>query len=314
MLKRRPTVSTPLMPPVASWPSLVPDPETITWQRAGDVRVLTAAGYALLLQVAHPTVGAGVSEHSTFRNDPWGRLLRTLDYACTMVYGGPVAAGEMGRRIRAMHARIRGELPDGREYSALEPGAYAWVHATLAEGIVRSHERFGRRFSDEDCEQLWAQWLALGQMLGIGADELPADWAAFRSYVAEMIDTRLERTPAVVEVLDELARPAPPVTSGACATVWPLARMPLAHLAGLATAGLLPPALRRRLGVRFSRRDAVQLAALAAVLRAATPLMPESLLNTGPGYLRWRSEVLQTTSPWRTTFSLSTRPSTNSSR
>jgi uncharacterized protein (DUF2236 family) len=61
---------TPILPPPSDWPSLAPHPGTITWRRAGDARVLIAAGYALLLQVAHPTVGAGVSEHSQFQRDP----------------------------------------------------------------------------------------------------------------------------------------------------------------------------------------------------------------------------------------------------
>jgi len=135
-------MSTSIMPPTADWPSLTPHPGTITWRYAGDARVLIAAGYALLLQVAHPTVGAGVSEHSQFRRDPWGRLLRTLDYTCTMVYGGPRAAGEMGQRIRSFHRRISGTRPDGQRYHALEPEAYAWVHATLAEAILAAHERF----------------------------------------------------------------------------------------------------------------------------------------------------------------------------
>ena len=101
------------LPPAETWQSLAPHPATVTYRRAGDARVLIAAGYALLLQVSHPTVGAGVSEHSQFRHDPWGRLLRTLDYACTMVYGGPLAAGEMGQRIRSFHRKIHGERPDG---------------------------------------------------------------------------------------------------------------------------------------------------------------------------------------------------------
>ena len=151
-------MSASIMPPAGDWPFLAAHPSTITWRRAGDARVLTAAGYALLLQVSHPTVGAGVSEHSEFRDDPWGRLLRTLDYSSTMVYGGPRAAGEMGQRIRSFHTQIRGIRPDGRRYHALEPEAYAWVHGTLAEAIVIAHERFGRRFSDDQREQFWSEW------------------------------------------------------------------------------------------------------------------------------------------------------------
>src|SRR5438270_4842868 len=110
-----------LMPDPAGWPALVPQPGSLTWARAGDARLLICAGYALLLQVSHPTVGAGVSEHSQFRRDPWGRLLRTLDYSYTMVYGGPPAAAEMGRRIRSFHGQISGRRADGRRYHALEP-------------------------------------------------------------------------------------------------------------------------------------------------------------------------------------------------
>jgi uncharacterized protein (DUF2236 family) len=112
-------MSTSIMPLASDWRFLTPDPGTITWARAGDARLLVAAGYALLLQVSHPTVGAGVSEHSQFQSDPWGRLLRTLDYTYTMVYGGPQAAGEMGRRIRSFHKQISGRTPDGQRYHAL---------------------------------------------------------------------------------------------------------------------------------------------------------------------------------------------------
>ena len=88
----RPASDAPLLPPAQQWTALAPHPGTVAWRRASDARLLLAAGYALLLQVSHPTVGAGVSEHSQFRRDPWGRLLRTLDYTYTMVYGGPRAA------------------------------------------------------------------------------------------------------------------------------------------------------------------------------------------------------------------------------
>jgi uncharacterized protein (DUF2236 family) len=286
-------MSPPIMPPVSDWPSLAPHPGTITWRRAGDARVLIAAGYALLLQVAHPTVGAGVSEHSQFQRNPWGRLLRTLDYTYTMGFGGPQAAGEMGRRIRAFHTQIKGTAPDGRHYHALEPTAYAWVHATLAEAIVLAHERFGRRFTGAQRERFWSEWRALGSLLGIRERDLPVGWQGFRAYVDEMVEDQLEHTTAVDEVLHGLARPAPPELAAPLGVIWGVVPGPqLGHLMTLATVGLAPPVLRRRLGLRWTRASELELGVLARALSAATPLMPAALRNTGPGYLRWRAQAI----------------------
>jgi uncharacterized protein (DUF2236 family) len=281
------------MPTPEDLPAFAPHPGTITWERAGDARVLIAAGYALLLQVAHPTVGAGVSEHSQFQRDPWGRLLRTLDYTYTMGFGGPQAAGLMGRRIRAFHRQIKGTRPDGHRYHALEPAPYAWVHATLAEAIVLAHERFGRPFSDGQRERFWSEWRSLGALLGIRERDLPVGWQSFRKYVEEMVDHELEHTSAVDEVLEGLARPAPPELPAPLHSAWRfVARPPLGHFATLTTVGLLPATLRRRFGVRWTPTSALELGLLAGTLRAATPLMPASLRNTGPAYLRWRGAAI----------------------
>src|SRR5262249_11421179 len=121
---------------------LIPPRDGITWRIAGDARLFAGSGYALLLQVSHPSVGAGVTQHSDFKRDPWGRLVRTLDYTSSVVYGGPELAWEVGRRVREMHRRINGVRPDGERYHALEPRPYAWGPATLAEAIVRAHKLF----------------------------------------------------------------------------------------------------------------------------------------------------------------------------
>jgi uncharacterized protein (DUF2236 family) len=281
-----------MMPPPGDWESLAPHPGTITWRYAGDARLLVAAGYALLLQVSHPTVGAGVSEHSQFRDDPWGRLLRTLDYTYTMVYGGPRAAGAMGRRIRSFHKQIRGTRADGRRYHALEPEPYAWVHATLAEAIVVAHERFGRPLTNEQRQQFWAEWRSLARMLGVRDRDLPADWQGFRTYFEQMIDVRLQHTRAVDEVLQALVQPPPPALALLQGPGWTAARAPLSHVLSLTTAGLLTPVLRQRFDVRWTRANEVELRALGAVLRSATPLMPSWLRNTGSGYLRWRQQAI----------------------
>src|SRR4051794_41832280 len=84
---------------------------------------MLGAGPALLLQVAHPTVGAGVAEHSDFQRDPWGRLFRTLDFVNMIIYGGPEGAMQTGRAIREMHKRIKGTKPDGSRYHPPAPEA-----------------------------------------------------------------------------------------------------------------------------------------------------------------------------------------------
>jgi uncharacterized protein (DUF2236 family) len=271
--------------------SLAVGPGSVCWARASDVRTLLGAGAALVLQVAHPTVAAGVREHSDFERDPWGRLLRTLDYVNLLVFGGPEAAATTARAVREMHKKIRGVAPDGRRYHALEPEAYAWVHATLALAIVEANRRFGRPFDPADREQLYAEWRGLGRLLGVRERDMPVDWAALTAYTDRMIDERLEDNDVVHSVLRSLdARVPPPDPIGRRA--WPLIRPPAAHLQRLATIGLLPERLRRKLGLSLSLPEQAELRAVGAALRATTPVLPESLRVVGPGYLRWRGDAI----------------------
>jgi uncharacterized protein (DUF2236 family) len=285
-------MSAPVLPSEEELPSLVPTPDSILWRRAGDARVMATAGYALILQVAHPTVGAGVREHSDYASDPWGRLLRTLDYVHVMVYGGPRAAGETGRRLREMHRRIRGVAPDGRRYHALEPEAFAWVHATLIDAIVAGHQRFARPLRPDQVERMYAGWLDLGRLVGLRAGELPADWTAFRAYFDAMVSERLEDNDVVHGVLEMLAHPAqspiPLLPSGA----WRLTWLPFGRLFTLATVGVLPSALRARFGLPWTWAQELELTALGRASRAATPLMPASLRNVGPPFLKWRQRSI----------------------
>jgi uncharacterized protein (DUF2236 family) len=276
------------LPSIEDARELVPGPGSMTWRYAGDVRVLAAAGYALVLQVAHPTVAAGVRDHSNYAEDPWGRLLRTLDHANLVVYGGPDAAVAAAHRLRRRHAQITGTTPGGRPYSALEPEAFAWVHATLVEGIVSGHRQFGRRLHPADIEQLYREWRALGRLIGIRDRDLPADWEGFREYFEAMATERLEANDVVYGVLTSLARPAAPAVPLLTEWAWRIGRIPLARLIRLATVGLLPSALRERLGLGLGSLDRFQLAAVSAAFRSATPVVRGPLANYGPRYLDLR--------------------------
>lgn len=256
---------------------------------AADARLLAGAGYALMLQVSHPVVGAGVAEHSNFRADPWGRLLRTLDFTNSVVYGGPELAWQTGRRVRAMHRQIKGVLPTGEPYHSLEPEAYAWVHATLADSIVRSHALFVGELEPGEVETFWAEWKRVGRLIGVRDTDLPERWSDFANYFERMVRERLEPTESVRDVLETLAKPPPPAIRGIPDAAWRAARMPAARAGRLGTVGLMPPSVRRKLGLGWSRSQELELRAMAAVSRGSASVLPPTVTDFGPRYLEWRA-------------------------
>jgi uncharacterized protein (DUF2236 family) len=277
-----------MMPSREEAAELVPPPDGVTWRIAGDARLFAGSGYALLLQVAHPSVGAGVTQHSNFKGDPWGRLLRTLDYTSAMVYGGPDLAWEVGRRIREMHSRIKGVRPDGTRYRALDPRPYAWVHASLAEAIVHGHRLYCGALGDDDVTSFWSEWRRMGQLVGVGKDDLPETWQGLRSYFHDMVERELGRTEAADDVLAALLSPAAPSKPWMPPVVWRVVRMPPAKATWLTTLGMLPGTLRERLGVAWRVDRELRFRMLARMIRLSAPVLPPQARSFGPHYLRWR--------------------------
>jgi uncharacterized protein (DUF2236 family) len=281
-----------ILPPREEYAELAPRPGSPVWLAFNDVRMLATSGYATLLQVAHPTVGTGVHQYSSFVKDPWGRLLRTLDYVHGTIYGGPELAGDIGRRVRAMHRTIKGTRPDGERYSAMEPEAFAWVHATLAAAIVQGREHFAHPMTLAEKQAFLDEWLGVGRFIGVRARDLPTKWDAFSDYFDEMVATRLEWTPAVPEVMDTVTGSAPPNVPGLRPGLWRVVSRPMGLQLRVSTVGLLPDELRGRLRLPFSRTDRRLFGGICRINRAAEPLMRGPLVGFGPHYVRWRRAAL----------------------
>jgi uncharacterized protein (DUF2236 family) len=283
-------MSQPVFPTETEVQRLLVGPDSVSWQFTSDARLNLVMLYPLLLQVAHPTVEAGVHDHSDFERQPWERLARTADYLNLLVYGGRAAA-DAGRRLRALHQDFRGVRPDGTRYSALEPDAYAWVHATLIAGFVDGHAHFGRPMDPAQRERFYREYRGLGRLIGVGERDLPSDWTSFRRYFVRVVDSVLTRTGSTDRVLRALrhATPSPvPVPD----LLWRAARVPAARVAWLGGVGLLSPGLRRRLGIRWTPLDELAFRGLGAVSRASGPVLPESVRITGPAHLRRRREAI----------------------
>ncbi len=265
---------------------LILGPDSVAWRVTSDLRLNVAMLYPLLLQVAHPTVDAGVAEHSDFEHRPWDRLLRTMDYVSMLVYGGREAVSA-GRRLRALHRRFRGTTADGRRYSALEPAAYAWVHATLIATYVHGNARFGTPMSEDETSRFYAEYRGLGRLIGVRERDLPPTWPQFCTYFRRTARTKLQPTTSVQRVLSTMQHPGAPPTP-ITGRLWPAIRLPARRIVWLGGVGLLDPIVRRRLEIGWNPLDEAQFRMLGASARLVGPVLPASLKVTGPGHLRWR--------------------------
>lgn len=72
-------------------------PGSVTWHVNREAVLLLGGGRALLLQLAHPLVAAGVAAHSNFRSQPLQRLWRTLDLTLTITFAD---AADVVRAVR----------------------------------------------------------------------------------------------------------------------------------------------------------------------------------------------------------------------
>ncbi len=256
----------------------------VTWQMAALGLPLLGGGAALILQAADPQVGAGIAGHSRYLDGPWQRLERTLAVYRSLVYATEEEAAEIGGRLRARHAGIEGAGPDGRPYRALDDQLMAWVHATLAMGVISSLRAFRGDVSAGALDAYWREQLRLAAALGISAGALPGSWPAFEAWFEERA-AGLRATPAAQQLWSDLRRlPAP---AGVPGPAWALAR-PFAGAAVRAiTAAQLPPALAAGLGFAWTPARRARLMALRAAGHLLLRAAPARLRMSGASRRKW---------------------------
>jgi uncharacterized protein (DUF2236 family) len=224
---------------------------------AAEPLVGLAAGRALLMQLAHPAVAAGVAEHSDFADRPLARLFGTLDFLLITTFGTPEQVGRIAAKVRGIHGAVRGE-----GYSGNDPGLQLWVNATLIDSALYVHETLMRPRDDGLPEEYYRQARIVAEVLGCPLDAQPADLAAFRAYTAATLAS-LEVTDTAREV--------------AAAVLWPRrlrALFPALAVFRLVTAAMLPEPLREQYGLPWTpgrRRAAALLLGTASAVHRVTP-------------------------------------------
>lgn len=118
-------------------------PTSAMWAVHSDAAMLVGGLRALLLQTLHPPTLAGVTQHSTYRTDPLGRLQRTGSFVGTTTFGSRAEADQAVAAVRAVHEHIVGTTTTGTPYAATDPHLLAWVHCTEADSFLRARMRYG---------------------------------------------------------------------------------------------------------------------------------------------------------------------------
>ena len=252
------------------------DPDGVAWRVNREAVTMLGGGRALLMQVAHPLIAAGVAGHSRFREAPLTRLARTLELMLTIAFGDGRTALAAVQAIERVHGRVRGRLAAdvgpfrrGTRYDAADPALLLWVHATLVDSALVAYETFVGRLSPPARAAYYRESIRTARLFGIPDAVVPPTLGDFRRYVRRTIASDLLTIGADGRAV-AAAILRPPL---------PLGVQHAFRAGNLVTIGLLPPTLRRRYGLGWNAVQQIALAAFAAGVRATLPLLP--------GIVRW---------------------------
>jgi uncharacterized protein (DUF2236 family) len=224
---------------------------------ASDGVLIAGGARAILLQVADPTIAAGVARHSDFAHRPVERLRNTLTFAYAVVLGTPEDAAAVSAHVGRAHEPVA---------RASDPGLQLWVAATLYDTAVRVHDRVFGPAPDELADEIYRAYAALGTSLEMPAAFWPANRANFAAYVDARVGS--------LEVTNEARQIARDLFAPVTAPAWLRAGLPLGRLL---TLDLLPPSIREAYGFVWRPRDARRARRAWSLLRFLVLVTPHRL-------------------------------------
>jgi uncharacterized protein (DUF2236 family) len=183
--------------------ALVPA-DSVSWRIFKNPVALFVGGVAaVILELAEPSVRTGVWEHSSFRDDPIGRLQRTGLAAMVTIYGARSVAEPMIARVVRMHANVEGDSPAGVHYCANDPRLLSWVHATAAFSFAQAYSHYVEPLHTTHFNALFREGMAAARLYG--AVDAPTSFADMQALFKTMRGT-LEFSPIVFAFLDVMRK------------------------------------------------------------------------------------------------------------
>jgi uncharacterized protein (DUF2236 family) len=249
-------------------------PGSVSWKVNREWIVLLGGTRAVLMQIAHPLVALGVSNHSSYMTDPFGRAERTFILGEKLTFGSSRTAHQAARTINNLHKHVHGHLPtevgafaNGARYDARDPELLLWVHATLVDTLLLSYQVFVGPLTHAEEEQYYQESKTVARLLGLLEHQMPRGIDDLKQYVHKMVHS------------DHLA-PTIQARELAYQTLFPPASRalrPLMHLNLNVTNALLPPPVREIYNLEWSASQQLAFELSARSARLVVPRMPAML-------------------------------------
>jgi uncharacterized protein (DUF2236 family) len=162
-------------------------PGSVTWKLHEEPILLLAGLRSLYLQALHPRAVAGVAQNSTFKADPWGRLMRTSNYVGTTIYASTTEVENTASRLRRLHSRLSATDPrTGERFRIDEPDLLRWVHVTEVESFLTTARRAGLALTDDEVDTYYTEQLRCAELVGLDPSTVPSTAAEVAAYYEEI--------------------------------------------------------------------------------------------------------------------------------
>jgi uncharacterized protein (DUF2236 family) len=163
-------------------------PQSVTWRIMSEPVMWVAGVRALYLQALHPRVMRATWQNSSFTRagQAWGRFTRTIEYVCIRTYGSTAEVERAGRRLRHLHASLRGTDEDGSEFSLDEPELLLWVHCAEISSEAEIARRSGLPLTAAELDEFVSEQRRSAAVVGLDPATVPASMSELAGYFTTM--------------------------------------------------------------------------------------------------------------------------------
>ena len=248
--------------------------ESMTWKIGRESVLLLGGARAVLMQLAHPLVAMGVSEHSSYMTKPLQRTEHTFLLGQMLTFGTTATARQAAHTINTLHKHVHGTLPmdagaytQSTSYSARDPKLLLWVHATLADTILRTYPLFVGPLTYKEQDQYYQESKMMGHLLGLTNADMPSTVNDLYAYVHDMVySNQLAATPHARQIVRQVLYPPIPDVF-----------RPILHLNLHITNALLPQPVREIYGLEWDAKRQKVFDIEAIGIRSLYPRLPDKL-------------------------------------